>query len=106
MGKPGNPAWQKGVSGNPGGRAKTDLRVKELAKERTALALDTLAYICEHGESEAARVGAAEALLNRGWGKPAQAIVGGDEDDAPIQLSEIIIRAVDAAASGPAAESG
>jgi len=30
-------------------------------------------------------------------GKPAQAIIGGDEDDNPIQIAEIVIRAVDAA---------
>ena len=40
---------------------------------------------------------AAEMLLDRGYGKPAQAIIGGSEDDPAIKtLNEIIIRAVDA----------
>jgi hypothetical protein len=87
MGKSGNPGWPKGVSGNPGGRAKADYRIKELAKKRTKLALDTLAQICESGESESARVAAAVALLDRGWGKPAQAIIGSDDPtDAPVRL--------------------
>ena len=34
----------------------------------------------------AARVAAAVALLDRGWGKPAQAHTGGDEDDAPLKM--------------------
>lgn len=96
-GKGGNPNWRKGVSGNPGGRVKVDMRIKELAKQKTELALNTLAHICAKGESESARVSAAVALLDRGWGKPAQAIIGGGDDDPPIQLAEIVIRAVDAA---------
>lgn len=37
----------------------------------------------------AARVSAAQAILDRGWGKPAQAIVGGDEDDNPVKIETI-----------------
>lgn len=33
----------------------------------------------------AARVQAAQALLDRGWGKAAQ-IIAGDEDDGPVKL--------------------
>jgi hypothetical protein len=35
----------------------------------------------------AARVAAATAILDRGWGKPAQAIIGGDEDSPPLKIS-------------------
>ena len=34
-------------------------------------ALRTLIEIAEHGENESARVTAANAILDRGWGKPA-----------------------------------
>jgi hypothetical protein len=34
----------------------------------------------------AARVAAANSLIDRGWGKAAQAITGGDEDDNPLRL--------------------
>lgn len=94
-----NPGWQKGVSGNPGGRAKADHRIKELAKERTELALNTLAEIAESGKNEGARVAAATALLDRGWGKPAQAIIGGDEDDPAVKFEKIERVIVDSAHS-------
>lgn len=37
-------------------------------------------------------------------GKPAQAIIGGDEDDPPIALKEIVIRAIDATRDRPSQE--
>jgi hypothetical protein len=37
-----------------------------------------LAEVCTRGKSESARVAAAQALLDRGWGKPQQDVnVGG-----------------------------
>ena len=36
-------------------------------------------------DSDAARVAAAKDLLDRAHGKPAQAIIGGGEDDPPIR---------------------
>jgi hypothetical protein len=98
--------WQKGQSGNPGGRRKEDNQVKELAKQHTALALETLVNLCQNGKAESTKLAAAIALLDRGWGRPAQAIIGGDEDDPPIQLSEIVIRAVDAASNRPPEKGG
>ena len=57
-------------------RAPTDIR--SLARCHTKMALCTLAGIAQHGENEAARVSAAVALLDRGWGKPAQSRTGAD----------------------------
>lgn len=72
--------FKKGQSGNPGGRPKADKRLKELAREKTELALNTLIAIAENGkESASARVAAANAILDRGWGKPTQAVVGDPE---------------------------
>lgn len=48
--------------------------ISELAREHTDTALATLAQIATTGESEAARVSAANALLDRGYGKPTQAM--------------------------------
>ncbi|HEV8191639.1 MAG TPA: hypothetical protein VGP82_09160 [Ktedonobacterales bacterium] len=51
-------------------RATTDIR--SLARRHTSLAINTLAGIARRGKSEPARVSAAVALLERGWGKPQQ----------------------------------
>lgn len=32
--------------------------------------------------------------MDRGWGKPAQAIVGGDDDDSPLKLIHKIERVI------------
>jgi hypothetical protein len=47
------------------------VHVKELAREHTARAVTTLAEImCDPEAQPAARVRAAESLLNRAWGTP------------------------------------
>jgi hypothetical protein len=68
--------FKPGQSGNPGGRPKTIAEVRDLARAKTAEAIEALAHIATAGESEAARVSAAVALLDRGWGKAPQAITG------------------------------
>lgn len=63
--------WVKGQSGNPGGRPKTIGHLRDLVREHTNDAIATLAQIM--GDENAppdARIRAAEALLNRAWGKP------------------------------------
>src|SRR5262249_59370473 len=60
IGKP----FQKGQSGNPGGRPKVVAEVKELAREHAAEAIRTLVSIMTNSKSPpAARVSAANALL-------------------------------------------
>ena len=46
-------------------------RLSELAKDYTLDALLTLVDVAKNGRSDAARVSAANALLDRGYGKPA-----------------------------------
>ena len=58
-----------GQSGNPGGRPKDEHRVSELARSYTAEAIDTLVDLMRHGKDERVRGTAAQALLDRGWGK-------------------------------------
>lgn len=75
----------KGQSGNPGGRPKTELAVRELARAHTEVAIKTLVKALK-AKTESVRVSAAEALLSRGWGKPPQP-VGGSDDLPPIKTT-------------------
>jgi len=65
-----------GKSGNPNGRPVKDrhqLLVEVLAREHTEAALQTLVQIMGNEEArDTARVAAAVAVLNRGWGMPKQ----------------------------------
>ena len=70
--------FERGQSGNPGGRPKAYGEIRDLARQHTELALRTLVEIAAHGENQSARVTAANAILDRGWGKPAVPIIPAD----------------------------
>src|SRR5580704_1498357 len=103
-------SFKPGVSGNPGGRPKTPqtievrriiLGAREAARELTLDAIDTLAAIMKDPKAPAAaRISAAVALLDRGHGRPNQAVdvnVGVDlgllSDEELYTLDAILSRA-------------
>ena len=51
--------------------AEQSLRLSELAKTYTEEALQTLVDVARNGRTDASRVSAANALLDRAYGKPA-----------------------------------
>lgn len=62
--------------------ARTPTEIKSLARSHTETALNTLVGVMNQPDAPpAARVTAANSLLDRGWGKPTQPISG--DDDAP-----------------------
>lgn len=71
--------------------------LEELARAHTKLALSVLASVAEASESDSARVSAATALLDRGYGKPRQAVEVGGEQDNPIvhRIERMIVDTAD-----------
>ena len=60
---------------NKSSPAQTE-RLSELAKTYTEEALETLVDVARNGRTDAARVSAANALLDRAYGKPALKEIG------------------------------
>lgn len=75
--------FHPGRSGNPGGRPKAIADLRDMAREYSQAAIETLASAL-HAEDERVRVAAAVALLDRAWGKPAQAVAGPDGEPLPL----------------------
>jgi Family of unknown function (DUF5681) len=77
-------SFKPGVSGNPDGRPKRPetiearrvvADVKSAARELTPEAMDTLKEaMADQKAPWAAKIAAAIAILDRGWGKPTQAV--------------------------------
>ena len=67
--------FPKGVSGNPGGRPKEIQEIVDLARQACPAAIRTLKEITlDENAPPAARVHAANSLLDRGYGKPKETV--------------------------------
>lgn len=82
-----------GAGRKPGKVGAAKRALSEMAKEHAGAALKTLASIASDGESEAARVTAAVAILDRAYGKPVQAheLTGKDGKDLPVPTAPVTI---------------
>ena len=69
-------------------KAPADLR--SLARAHTELSVQTLAGIARNGTSEQARVSAASALLDRGWGRAPQVHSGEDGGSIQVIIRQIV----------------
>ncbi len=71
--------FEKGQSGNPGGRPKGVVEVRELAQRLTGRSFEELARIAFNSPDDRARLAAIGIILERGYGKPAQPVDGNGE---------------------------
>ena len=81
-------------AGRPAGASKKasltqSQRLSELAKAHTGEALNTLLDVARNGRADAARVSAANAILDRGYGKPAVR-----EEQSVVDLPPVVIQVV------------
>ena len=70
-------------------RSVAELDLKSRARAYTEVSIRTLAGVAENGTQEAARVSAAIALLDRGWGKPNQPTENKIEGKVEIVLRDL-----------------
>lgn len=73
----------KGQSGNPRGRPKVDFEAREAARQYGQEAVEKLAELMRGDDPRVAST-AAQALLDRGFGKPTQAVEVSGQDGGPI----------------------
>ena len=84
----GNGRWPAGVSGNPGGRPRALHDLQMAARRHDRAVLDALVAIAlDPAQPAAARVAACREVLDRGHGKPRQAVelTGAEADPVPIE---------------------
>ena len=83
----------KGYSGNAGGRPKDEHNIAALARSYSTEAIETLVELMRNARDASVRGTAAQALLDRGFGKPKVKIQNTNADfkDALEQVQKSII---------------
>src|SRR5579884_1522161 len=83
-------AWKPGQSGNPRGRPTVAAEIRDLARNHAREAIERLVALVQSDNPQVA-LRAAEALLDRGYGRPMQAIQVNGNDKRPIQSIEVVL---------------
>jgi hypothetical protein len=82
----------KGYSGNAGGRPKDERNIAALARSYSTEAIETLVELMRNARDDRVRGTAAQALLDRGFGKPKVEIQNTNADfrDALEQVGKVL----------------
>lgn len=75
--------FKKGQSGNPSGKPKEAAEIRELARAKCPRAMEILIELMESFDPKIAML-AAEAVLNRGVGKPLNPVEVSGKDGGPV----------------------
>ena len=89
--------WVKGQSGNPGGRPKALAAVKAAAQEKGPECIRLLWELSQCADSDAAKIAAIKELLDRGFGRPAQAVEVSGPEGGAIEIDRRVTELSDAA---------
>ncbi len=68
---------------------KVTAEIRDAAQQYTVEALEGLAQIARNSDSDAAKVAAWKAILDRGHGRPAQEVVLGGPEGGAIEVKEV-----------------
>ncbi|HEY6019337.1 MAG TPA: DUF5681 domain-containing protein [Candidatus Paceibacterota bacterium] len=73
--QPRGKPFAKGQTGNPGGRPKRtqeEINLIDACKDKTEAALAVIEGLMQDAKSDAVKLSAAMAIIERAWGKPVQ----------------------------------
>ena len=84
----GKGEFQRGRSGNPGGRPKLPADIREAFKAKAPQALEVLTR-CLQSDDDRIAMMAAQAILDRGYGRPTQSIDANIYDDPVRYIVEL-----------------
>lgn len=84
--------FAKGQSGNPGGRPKLPEEIKEIARASSGDAFKRVVELMDSADDERVQLAAAKEVLDRAFGKPAQAMEVSGKEGGPLAAILQIVR--------------